>query len=204
MTPTGTRRSIDRRPGTHARHELAVRLERHRGGGVQLADREVLLVVHLAAVGAGLALGPRPELGPVGLVDVRRAAQDRGALVRSSSRPRRAAPRRPRRRPGRRRRASTAASVSSGRPVAGSRISRGSPVPGRQSARNGSSQPAASAVVCSGAVVAIASSFGRLRARRSAPRRSAGAFATIARCPVAGSRQTGPRASTASIRPSSR
>ena len=67
-------------PGHDARDQLAVGLERHRRGRVELAGREVGLVEHLAVDRAGLALGPRPELGTVGLVDVRRPAEDRRAL----------------------------------------------------------------------------------------------------------------------------
>jgi len=37
--------------------------------------------MHLVAVGAGLALRPRSELGAVCLVDVGGAAQDRGTLL---------------------------------------------------------------------------------------------------------------------------
>ncbi len=98
----------------------------------------------------------------VRLVDLRRPPEDRARARRSSSRPRRAGP--PAAAAAARATSSGVdwARVSSGRPLAGSRISLGAPVPGRQSARNGSSQPAASDVVGSGAVVAIGSSFGRL------------------------------------------
>ena len=63
------------------RHEGAIRLPRHRRSGEHLTGREVLFVVHLVAMGAGLALRPRSELGPMRLVDLRRAPQDSGPLL---------------------------------------------------------------------------------------------------------------------------
>ena len=143
MTPTGTRRSIDSRPGHDARHELAVGLERHRRRGVRSRRRRS------SARGASCRGPRRSRAGSTSRTrgGAPRRSRPRGAGSRrapgSSSRPRPAGRRRPRRRP-----RATSSGVdrggsAGGRPVAGSRTSRGSPVPGCQSARNGSSQPAA-------------------------------------------------------------
>ena len=74
--------------GLRGRQQRPVRLGGHRRGVQQLLHREVLLVVHLVAVGAGLALRPRPELRPMGLVDGGGAAQDGGPLLVVRLRPR--------------------------------------------------------------------------------------------------------------------
>ena len=63
-------------PGHDRWHQRAVRLIWHRRRGIELADREVLLVVHLVVDRARLSLGPRGELRAMGLVDVGRAAED--------------------------------------------------------------------------------------------------------------------------------
>ena len=136
------------------RHERPVGLPGERRCREDLAVGEVRLVVHLAVRGAGLAHRPDPELLAVGLVDVRGASQDPGPfLVRGLG-------------PGRLGclgRGSGARDVVDGaartvemrRPVAGSRSSMGSPVPGSQVETKEPSQPVAADAVGSGAIVAI-------------------------------------------------
>ena len=204
MTPTGTRRSIDSRPGTTLGTSWPYGWNGIVAAALSSPDGEVLLVVHLAVDGAGLALRPGPELRPVGLVDHGRPTEDRGPLVVARLGPGRLGRGRGGRcprdvvggglgerqeRPAARGLADLARLAGPGLPVREERIE-----PARALGTGRASQAPSVAIGCS---------F-RRRGRRTAPRTCAARRGRPHAGRSPGRARSGPRARTASIRPSSR